>query len=122
MADRQTIATTARFPLGGPNRRRLAPPISPPPRIPGRGIELDPLYVDVIIRRYEAATGVAVILADTGETFEKLTVRRLNDGSDERTSFLRGKPARSSRRGDRIEILFGAEYGSACGIFRTLMA
>ena len=121
MADRQTIATTARFPLGGPNRRRLAPPISPPPRIPGRGIELDPLYVDVIIRRYEE-TGAAVILADTGESFEKVAARRRNDERDERTSFLRGKPARSSRRGDRIVILFGAEYGSACGIFRTLMA
>src|ERR1700723_479276 len=32
-----------------------------------RGIELDPLYVDVIIRRYEAETGVAAILADSGE-------------------------------------------------------
>ena len=31
-----------------------------------RGVELDPLYVDVIIRRYEAATGKTVILADTG--------------------------------------------------------
>lgn len=29
------------------------------------GIELDPLYVDVIIRRYEAATGTAAILAET---------------------------------------------------------
>src|SRR5437868_5857628 len=28
------------------------------------GIELDPLYVDVIIRRYQAETGAAVILAD----------------------------------------------------------
>ena len=32
-------------------------------------LELDPLYVDVIIRRYEAATGQAAILADTGEPF-----------------------------------------------------
>ena len=37
------------------------------------GIELDPLYVDVIIRRYEAETGAAVVLADSGETFEKVT-------------------------------------------------
>jgi len=35
------------------------------------GIELDPLYVDVIIRRYEAETGAAVILADSGETIRK---------------------------------------------------
>jgi DNA modification methylase len=39
------------------------------------GIELDPLYVDVIIRRDEAATGAVVILADSGETFEKLAAR-----------------------------------------------
>jgi DNA modification methylase len=48
------------------------------------GIELDPLYVDVIIRRYEAETGAAVILADSGETFEKVAARRRNDESDER--------------------------------------
>jgi DNA modification methylase len=40
------------------------------------GIELDPLYVDVIIRRYEAETGVAAILADTGETFEQIADRK----------------------------------------------
>jgi DNA modification methylase len=47
------------------------------------GIELDPLYVDVIIRRFEAETGVAAILADSGETFEKLAARRRNDESDD---------------------------------------
>jgi DNA modification methylase len=41
-----------------------------------RGIELDPLYVDVILRRYEAATGKWAILAETGETFGALTSRR----------------------------------------------
>ena len=48
------------------------------------GIEIDPLYVDVIIRRYEAETGAAVILADSGETFEKVAARRRNGESDER--------------------------------------
>lgn len=43
------------------------------------GIELDPLYVDIIIRRYEAETGVAAILTETGETFDDLTARRRND-------------------------------------------
>ena len=46
------------------------------------GIELDPLYVDVIIRRYEAETGVAAILAETGETFETLAARRRHDESE----------------------------------------
>jgi DNA modification methylase len=43
------------------------------------GIELDPLYVDVIIRRYEAETGIAAILSDSGETFEKVAARRRNE-------------------------------------------
>jgi DNA modification methylase len=41
-----------------------------------RGVELDPLYVDVILRRYEATSGKAAILVDTGETFERLAARR----------------------------------------------
>jgi len=42
-----------------------------------RGVELDPLYVDVIIRRYQAATGAAAVLAETGETFRDLAARRV---------------------------------------------
>jgi DNA modification methylase len=41
-----------------------------------RGVELDPLYVDVIVRRYEAAAGPAATSAETGETFEGLGARR----------------------------------------------
>jgi DNA modification methylase len=41
-----------------------------------RGVELDPLYVDVIIRRYEAATRDPAVLVETGETFQALGVRR----------------------------------------------
>jgi DNA modification methylase len=40
------------------------------------GVELDALYVDVIVRRYEAATGKSAVLVETGETFEALAVRR----------------------------------------------
>ena len=43
------------------------------------GVERDPLYVDVIIRRYEASTGIAAILADSGETFEQVATRRRDD-------------------------------------------
>jgi hypothetical protein len=39
------------------------------------GVELDPLYADVIIRYYEASTGIAAILADNGETFEEVATR-----------------------------------------------
>ena len=41
-----------------------------------RGVELDPLYVDVIMRRYEAATGRAAVFVETGETLEALAARR----------------------------------------------
>jgi DNA modification methylase len=46
-----------------------------------RGIELDPLYVDVIVRRYEAATGDAATLIETGETFTALGARRASEGA-----------------------------------------
>ena len=48
------------------------------------GVELDPLYVDVIIRRYQGVTGTTASLADTGEPFEKLVDRRRKDKVDER--------------------------------------
>jgi DNA modification methylase len=46
-----------------------------------RGIELDPLYVDVIIRRYEAAPGSPAVLAETGETFDLLAGRRSREAA-----------------------------------------
>jgi len=49
-----------------------------------RGVELDPLHVDVIIRRYETATGNSVTLADTNEPFEEVASRRRNEVSDDR--------------------------------------
>ena len=36
-----------------------------------RGVEIDPLYVDVIVRRFEAETGREAILEATGETFRR---------------------------------------------------
>jgi DNA modification methylase len=41
-----------------------------------RGLELDPLYVEVILRRYEAVTGQAAVLESTGEIYAELAVRR----------------------------------------------
>ena len=37
-----------------------------------RGVELDPLYVDVIIRRFQNATGRDAIHVETGKTFDEL--------------------------------------------------
>jgi hypothetical protein len=51
------------------------------------GVELNPLYVDVTIRRWQNATGRDAILADTGERFNELAQRLLaapseaNDGT-----------------------------------------
>jgi len=44
-----------------------------------RGIELDPLYVDVIVRRYQPATGASAVLVPTGETFEDVASLRRNE-------------------------------------------
>jgi hypothetical protein len=41
-----------------------------------RGAELDPLYIDVVVRRYEATTGNPAVLIETGETLEALAARR----------------------------------------------
>jgi DNA modification methylase len=41
-----------------------------------RGIELDPLYADVIVRRFEATTGVTATLDDMGESFKDVAARR----------------------------------------------
>ena len=43
-----------------------------------RGVELDPLYIDVILRRYENETGESAVLEETGETFDELREKRLN--------------------------------------------
>jgi hypothetical protein len=49
-----------------------------------RGVELDPLYVDVIVRRYEAVTSNPAVLSETGETFEALAMRRATDAAQSR--------------------------------------
>jgi DNA modification methylase len=44
-----------------------------------RGIELDPLYVDVIVRRYQTVTGDDAVLVETGETFRRLAKRKARE-------------------------------------------
>jgi DNA methylase len=45
-----------------------------------RGVELDPLYVDVIVRRFEAATGNQAVLVETGGTLEALATQGAGTG------------------------------------------
>jgi DNA modification methylase len=44
-----------------------------------RGLELDPRYVDVILRRYHEVTGTQGIFRDTGETFLELAEQRMQE-------------------------------------------
>jgi len=43
-------------------------------------VELDPLYVDVIVRRFEAATGNQAVLVETGGTLEALATQGAGTG------------------------------------------
>jgi DNA modification methylase len=47
----------------------------------GRGIELDPHYVDVAIRRWQALTGQAAIHLGSGRTFDELAAGRGRDAA-----------------------------------------
>jgi len=46
------------------------------------GIELDPAYVDVAIRRYEAFAGIEAVAAETGKTFAQTAERRAGGSVD----------------------------------------
>jgi DNA modification methylase len=63
-----------------------------------RGLELDPLYTDVIIRRFEAATGIPAVLAETGERFVDLATCRLRGQADAQSSVDTGDLLTSTRR------------------------
>ncbi len=43
------------------------------------GIEIDPGYVDISIRRWQEMTGLQAILAESGDTFETVAVARKLD-------------------------------------------
>jgi len=49
-----------------------------------RGVELDPLYVDLIIRRYETVIGLYAILEETGETYAELAKQCLRASANGR--------------------------------------
>jgi hypothetical protein len=51
-----------------------------------RGVELDPFYVGVIVRRYQAIADGVAVLAETGETFDALAARRAAEAAHSPTS------------------------------------
>ncbi len=50
-----------------------------------RGVELDPIYLDLVVRRYEAVTGRNVVLEETGETHGSLANRRAEEDAPHST-------------------------------------
>ena len=68
------------------------------------GAEIDPLYVDLILRRFETATGTRAVHRDTGETFAAVADRRATEPPPERCASRtagggrigRSRPARGS--------------------------
>lgn len=60
-----------------------------------RGVEIDPLYVDLIIRRFEAATGQQAKLEATGQSFADIRAQRSNAG--DATSGTEHDPTRPHR-------------------------
>ncbi|MDI9849891.1 site-specific DNA-methyltransferase, partial [Rhodoblastus sp. 17X3] len=46
------------------------------------GVELDPNYLDLVVRRYEVVTGRNVVLEETGETYGSLATRRAEEQVD----------------------------------------
>jgi DNA modification methylase len=41
-----------------------------------RALEIDPAYVDVAVRRWQAYSGKSAVLAGSGETFETIEEQR----------------------------------------------
>jgi DNA modification methylase len=48
------------------------------------GLEIDPLYVDVILRRYQESTGQSVTLEATRESFSEVAERRAQETAQTR--------------------------------------
>jgi DNA modification methylase len=48
----------------------------------GYGLEIDPLYIDVGIRRWQSFTGKDAVLAKTGQTFDEVAAARRSEGPE----------------------------------------
>jgi hypothetical protein len=64
----------------------------------GCGLELDPRYVDVAVRRWEAFTGGEARHAVTGKTFAEMAEERLPQPPAGETGDLSSKPEASHER------------------------
>lgn len=50
------------------------------------GVEIEPAYIDVAIRRWSAMTGAEAVLAETGETFANVAARRSCESAGSETA------------------------------------
>jgi hypothetical protein len=71
-----------------------------------RGVELDPLYVDVIVRRYESATGNPTVFVETRRLRRwqhggRRSRRRIKSGFDVNRTLRIGEPRRTRAQRDR---------------------
>jgi hypothetical protein len=62
------------------------------------GVEIDPLYVDLILRRYQEATGQSATLEATRESFAEVVERRAQETASTRDA---DAPARDDFEGGR---------------------
>jgi hypothetical protein len=60
--------------------------------------ELDPVYVDRIVRRWQAYANDDAVLKTTGESFEQVVRRRQAERLTNLNSVPRPTPARSTKR------------------------
>jgi hypothetical protein len=64
------------------------------------GIELDPLYVDVAVRRWQTFTGTTATLLADGETFDAIAARRsAGNGPAQPAAKSAGRPHRCGAKG-----------------------
>jgi DNA modification methylase len=65
-----------------------------------RGVEIDPLYIDLIARRYEAATGEAAVLVETGEPYQEVAARQEREADSGKDSVKKVKRVRKRGASD----------------------
>ena len=72
----------------------------------GYGIELDPLYCDVIVRRLAKISGVEAIHVETGKSFTKMAAERAAARAGDGRLHLDGKgPARDLVQHDQVDAM-----------------
>jgi 16S rRNA G966 N2-methylase RsmD len=67
-----------------------------------RAIEIDGPYCDVIIRRWQEATGSAAVLESTGESFDEVERARFGEAEDDPQESMAGRRERSTNDGEEV--------------------